>query len=96
MRNISILLALFPIFCFGQSQKFSYLGFSLGMSDTALMELAQNHPDLLLEKDMLFVQLIPQTPFTLSLIGKDDNIRKVLIDTYEKSSYQVTIFFNPK
>ncbi|MGL5722887.1 MAG: hypothetical protein ACRCY4_10870 [Brevinema sp.] len=96
MRNISFLLALFPIFCFGQGQKFSYLGFSLGMTDTTLMEFAQNHPDLLLEKDMLLVQLIPNTPFTLSLIGKDDNIKKVLVDTYEKTSYQITIFLNPK
>ncbi|MGL5254754.1 MAG: hypothetical protein ACRC9L_07165 [Brevinema sp.] len=97
MRSINtFLFIILPIVCFGQSQKFSYLGFSLGMDDKTLMELAQNHPDLLLEKDMLLVQLIPNTPFTLSLVGRDDNIQKVLIDTFEKSSYQVTIFFNAK
>lgn len=88
-------LCAFLIPCFVHSQKFSYLGFSLGMDETEIMSLANNHPDLLLEKDMLLVQLIPDTPFSIALVGKDINIKKVFIDTLDRKSYQITVFLNP-
>lgn len=88
-----LLLVLLPASVF--AQKFSYLGYELGMDEAALMRLSKNHPDLYMEKDLLLVQLIPNTPFTIGMIGKDQNIKKVFIDTYQKQSYQITVFLNP-
>lgn len=78
------------------SQEFSFLGLSLGMEKDNIISLVDNHPDILLDGDILLFQLIPPTPFTMTLKGKKRTIKKIFIDFLETKSYQITIFLDPE
>lgn len=94
MNKIIWLIIFIPTTLFGQ--EFSFLGLTLGMEKDNIISLVNNHPDLLLDGDILLFQLIPPTPFTITLKGKKRTIKKIFIDFLETKSYQITIFLDPE
>lgn len=94
MNKIIWFMIFIPRIMFGQD--FSFLGLTLGMEKDNIISSVNNHPDLLLDGDILLFQLIPPTPFTLTLKGKKRTIKKIFIDFLETKSYQITIFLDPE
>lgn len=94
MNKIIWFIIFIPTILFGQ--EFSFFGLTLGMEKDNIISLVNNHPDLLLDGDILLFQLIPPTPFTMTLKGKKRTIKKIFIDFIETKSYQITIFLDPE
>ncbi|MGL4388702.1 MAG: hypothetical protein ACRCTJ_04860 [Brevinema sp.] len=87
----------FSIYNFSFSQEFNFFGIKLGMSSDEIISTIKNSKEIIPVEDILLRQLIPPTPVTLVLKGNDTNnnaIKKVHIDLYQTTNYQITLILN--
>ncbi|MGL4394634.1 MAG: hypothetical protein ACRCS8_05360 [Brevinema sp.] len=79
------------------SQDFNFFGIKLGMNSDEVLEVVKNSKDIIPSEDILLKQLIPPTPVTLVLKGNNTNnnaIKRVHLDLYQTTNYQITIMLN--